>query len=174
MVKESTLKRIFAFAYGVTSYTLGSATLAYAIGFIGNLLVPKSIDSPAQGPWPSNLAIDAALLAVFAVQHSGMARQGFKRWITRYISPVIERSTYVLASAVALSLLMWQWRPLGGTVWTVTAPAGRGVLYFAYAMGWVLVFTATFVINHFDLFGLRQVWRHLLGREQRALHFVTP
>jgi protein-S-isoprenylcysteine O-methyltransferase Ste14 len=115
-----------------------------------------------------------ALLALFAVQHSVMARPAFKHLLTRIVSPAIERSTYVLASSLALILLFWQWRPLGGLVWDVQQPAGRAVLYAGFAAGWLLVLVTTFVINHFDLFGLRQAWRHFQGRPQEPLRFVTP
>jgi methanethiol S-methyltransferase len=168
------MSRIVAFAYGLASYVLFLAAFLYAIGFIGNFGVPKSLDSPATDPWTIAPAIDLGLLSLFAVQHSVMARRGFKRFLTRIIPPVLERSTYVLASSIALLLLFWQWRPLGGVVWDVQNPMGRALLYGGFAFGWVLVLVTTFVINHFDLFGLRQVWRHLQGRPQSGLHFVTP
>jgi len=168
------MNRILAFAYGLVSYIIFLATFLYAVGFIGDFGVPKSLDSPATAPWTTALAIDLGLLALFAVQHSVMARRGFKSFLTRFISPVVERSTYVLASSVALLLLFWQWRPIGGVVWDVQNPIGRSLLYGGFAFGWLLVLTATFVINHFDLFGLRQVWRHLQGQPQGGLRFVTP
>jgi protein-S-isoprenylcysteine O-methyltransferase Ste14 len=161
-------------AYGVVSYVLFFLTFLYAIGFLGNIFVPKSLDSAAEGPWPAALAINLALLSVFAVQHSVMARQWFKRFLTRVIPPAAERSTYVLASSLALMLLFWQWRPLGGVVWNVENEVGRTVLYAGFAFGWALVLLATIVINHFDLFGLRQSWQAFLGRPQTPLNFVTP
>ena len=166
--------RVVAFLYGVISYAVFFATFLYAIGFVGNLLVPKSLDSPAQGPWQTALAIDLGLLALFALQHSIMARPGFKGAWTRVVSPVVERSTYVLASSLALILLFWQWRPLGGVVWSVQNQIGVALLYAGFAFGWLLVLVTTFVINHFDLFGLRQVWRHVRGESQQGLKFVTP
>ena len=166
--------RILAFLYGVVSYAVFFATFLYAIGFVGNFAVPKSMDSPAEGPWQIALAIDAGLLALFALQHSIMARPAFKRALTRVVSPVIERSTYVLASSLALILLFWQWRPLGGVVWSVENDIGVALLYAGFAFGWGLVLVTTFVINHFDLFGLRQVWRHLNGEPQQGLKFVMP
>ena len=166
--------RILAFLYGVVSYVVFFATFLYAIGFVGNFLVPKSMDSPAEGPWQVALAINAGLLALFALQHSIMARPGFKRALTRVVSPVIERSTYVLASSLALILLFWLWRPLGGVVWSVENDIGVALLYAGFAFGWGLVLVTTFVINHFDLFGLRQVWRHLNGEPQQGLKFVLP
>ena len=118
---------------------------------------------PAEGPWQTALLIDLGLLALFALQHSIMARPAFKRVLTRFVSPVIERSTYVLASSLALIVLFWQWRPLGGIVWSVENQIGVALLYAGFAFGWGLVLVTTFVINHFDLFGLRQVWRNLRG-----------
>lgn len=168
------VKRVLVFAYGLASYAVFFATFLYALGFVGNLVVPKGIDSPATDPWARALLVDLALLALFAVQHSAMARQGFKRWLTRIVPAAAERSTYVLASSAALLLLFWQWRPLGGVVWNVENELGRAALYGGFAFGWALVLVTTFVINHFDLFGLRQVWRNLLGRAQQPLPFVTP
>jgi protein-S-isoprenylcysteine O-methyltransferase Ste14 len=168
------MNRIAAFVYGSTSYVIFLVTFLYAIGFVGNFAVPKSMDSPAAGPWTTALTIDLVLLSLFAIQHSVMARPGFKRVLTRVIPPVVERSTYVLASSLALLLLFWQWRPLGGVIWDVQNPIGRTLLYGGFAFGWGLVLFTTFVINHFDLFGLRQVWRHLQGKPQSALRFVTP
>ena len=168
------MKRIFTFLYGGTSYVVFLATFLYAIGFIGNFGVPKSLDTAASGPWQAALLVDLGLLSLFAVQHSVMARPAFKRLLTRVVPAAMERSTYVLASSVALLLLFWQWRPLGGTVWNVENPAGKGSLYAGFAFGWALVLLATFVINHFDLFGLRQVWRNLLGKPQAGLEFGTP
>jgi len=168
------IQRMSAFAYGAASYLLFFGTFLYAAGFIGNFLVPKSLDSPATGPWSSALMIDVGLLTLFALQHSAMARPAFKRLLTRIVPAAIERSTYVLASSLALILMFWQWRPLGGVVWDVQNEVGRVLLYSGFAFGWGLVLVATFVINHFDLFGLRQVWRHLLGQPQSEVRFVTP
>ncbi len=166
--------RILTFVYGVACYAVFFATFLYAIGFVGNFAVPKSMDSPAEGPWQIALAIDAGLLALFALQHSIMARPAFKRALTRVVSPVIERSTYVLASSLALIVLFWLWRPLGGVIWNVQNEIGVALLYAGFAFGWLLVLVTTFVINHFDLFGLRQVWRHLNGEPQQGLKFVMP
>jgi protein-S-isoprenylcysteine O-methyltransferase Ste14 len=173
-MKETDMSRILTLAYGTLSYVIFFLTFLYAIGFIGNLVVPKSLDSPATDPWLMALAIDLALLSLFAVQHSLMARQGFKRLITRVIPVAAERSTYVLASSLALILLFWQWRPLGGIVWQVDHEIGRALLYAGFAFGWGLVLVTTFVINHFDLFGLRQSWRAFRGQPQASLRFVTP
>ena len=168
------MTRIATLAYGVVSYVIFFLTFLYAIGFIGNLFVPKSLDSGATGPWLQALMIDLGLLSLFAVQHSVMARQGFKRLLTRVIPEGTERSTYVLASSLALILLFWQWRPLGGSVWDVQHEVGRAVLYAGFAFGWTLVLVSTFVINHFDLFGLRQTWRAFRGQPQAPLGFATP
>jgi protein-S-isoprenylcysteine O-methyltransferase Ste14 len=166
--------RIITLIYGVGSYAAFFLTFLYAIGFLGNVLVPKSLDSGLTGPLGTALLVDIGLLTLFAVQHSVMARPAFKRWLTRVVSPAAERSTYVLASSLALILFFWQWRPLGGTVWEVEHPVGRSVLYLGFGVGWALVLAATFVINHFDLFGLRQTWRHFRGLPQSPLPFVTP
>lgn len=168
------MRRIAGFAYGSASYVIFLATFLYAIGFIGNFGLPKTMDSAAAGSWTTALAVDVGLLALFAVQHSVMARRGFKSFLTRFITPALERSTYVLAASLALLLLFWQWRPLGGIVWDIQNPIGRMLLYGGFAFGWLLVLVATFVINHFDLFGMRQVWRYLQGKPHTGLRFVTP
>jgi methanethiol S-methyltransferase len=168
------IKRILFFAYGVLSYLIFFGTFLYAIGFIGNFGVPTTLDGPPTGPFWSSFAINAGLLALFAVQHSVMARKWFKDWWTRAVPPPIERSTYVLFSSLALILLFWQWRPLGGVVWSVEHPVGVITLQVLFAFGWTLVLVSTFLINHFDLFGLRQVWLYLLGRPYQVLQFGTP
>lgn len=168
------LKRVATFIYGVISYLLFFGTFLYAIGFIGNLIVPKSIDSGRTGPLSEALLIDAGLLMLFAVQHSLMARPFFKRAWTRLVPKPAERSTYVLLSSLALLLMFWQWRPIGGEIWHVEQPALRIVLYGLFATGWALVLLSTFLINHFDLFGLRQVFLYLLGRPYTQLKFGTP
>lgn len=168
------MNRILTLTYGAVSYAFFFLTFLYAIGFVGNVVVPTSLDGPASDPWPTALAVNLGLLSLFAVQHSVMARRGFKRLITRVIPQPIERSTYVLASSAALALLFWQWRPLGGVVWGVEHPVGRALLYGGFAFGWSLVLVTTFVINHFDLFGLRQTWRAFRGQPQVRPTFVTP
>jgi len=150
------------------------ATLVYAIGFIGNFGVAKSIDSGPHRPFTYALAVNAALLGMFAVQHSLMARQWFKRGWTRVVPPALERSTYVLFSSIALLLLFWKWEPMGHVIWSVDSKVGQLVLYALYATGWLTVLVATFLINHFDLFGLRQVWLHLRGIPYTSLRFRTP
>jgi protein-S-isoprenylcysteine O-methyltransferase Ste14 len=168
------MKRIISFVYGVISYGLFFVTFLYAVGFVGNFIVPKSIDSAPQGPLGQALLINALLLGLFAVQHSVMARPAFKRWWTRFVPKPVERSTYVLFSSLALIALFAHWQPIGGVIWDVQNPVGRDFLYGLCAFGWGLVLVATFLINHFDLFGLRQVWLHLRGKEYRPLNFGTP
>ncbi|MGH8251378.1 MAG: methanethiol S-methyltransferase [Steroidobacteraceae bacterium] len=168
------MKRITIFVYGVLSYVIFLGTFLYLIGFVGNLWVPKAIDSPATMPTAPALLIDLALLGLFAVQHSLMARPFFKRWLTQFIPPEAERSTYVLASSLALILLAYYWQPLGGMVWQVTAPAGVAILYALFAAGWALILLSTFLINHFDLFGLRQSWLALQGRPYAPVQFRQP
>lgn len=168
------LRRLTTFIYGLLCYLLFFGTFLYAIGFIGNILVPKSIDSGRTGPLWEALFIDAGLLMLFAVQHSVMARPWFKRGWTRFVPKPAERSTYVLLSSLALLLLFWQWQPIGGAVWTVEQPALRMVLYGFFAIGWFLVLSSTFLINHFDLFGLRQVFLVLIGKPYTELKFRTP
>ena len=168
------MKRALVLAYGVACYAVFFAVFLYAIGFIGNFAVPKAIDSPRDVGLGTALAINLALLALFAVQHSVMARPSFKERWTRLVPAPIERSTYVLLSSLALLLLFWQWRPMGGRVWSVEDPLGRVVLHGLFAAGFGLVLVATFLINHFDLFGLRQVWLQLRGRPYTLLPFATP
>jgi protein-S-isoprenylcysteine O-methyltransferase Ste14 len=167
-------RRISYFAYGVVSYLIFLGTFLYAVGFIGNFGVPTTLDGPAAGPLAAAIAIDAALLGLFAVQHSVMARRWFKERWTRVVPKPVERSTYVLFSSLALAAIFWQWRPLGGLAWSVESPVGRGALLALFAFGWGLVLASTFLINHFDLFGLRQAWLFLRGRDYTALRFRTP
>jgi len=168
------LKRILFFAYGSFSYLIFLATFLYAVGFIGGFGVPSTLDGAATGPLGIGLAIDVLLLTLFAVQHSVMARKWFKEWWTKIVPKPIERSTYVLFSSVALILMFALWRPLGGVIWSVEDPIGQIVLRSLFAFGWGLVLFSTFLINHFDLFGLRQVWRNLLGQPESAMRFTTP
>lgn len=168
------IKRIGFFVYGLVCYAIFFATFLYAIGFIGGFVVPTTLDGPARGPLAQGIAINAALLGVFALQHSIMARRWFKERWTRVVPPALERSTYVLLSSLALILVFWQWRPLGGVVWSVEDPAARAVLLSLFAFGWALVLVSTFLINHFDLFGLRQVWLYLRNRPYTSLKFGTP
>jgi protein-S-isoprenylcysteine O-methyltransferase Ste14 len=165
------MKKIIIFAYGILSYVVSMGTLAYAVGFMGNLWVPRSIDAAPSAPLGQALLINLCLLAVFAVQHSVMARGSFKRWLTRFIPAAAERSTFVLASSLALILLFALWEPMGGVVWDVESPLVQGGIYALYGLGWLVIVASTFLINHFDLFGLRQVWLNLVGREYQPLPF---
>ena len=167
-------KRATIFLYGILSYVIFFATFLYAIGFVGNVVVPKSIDSAPTMPIWQALLMNLGLLTLFALQHSVMARPAFKKWWTSIIPEPAERSTYVLLSSLALLLLFWQWQPLGGTIWVVHNSVGQGLLVAGCTFGWTLVLVSTFLINHFDLFGLRQVWLYLRGQEYTELSFATP
>lgn len=167
-------KRILFFAYGSLSYLIFLGTFLYAVCFIGNFGIPRTLDGAAVGSFGLSVAIDAGLLALFAVQHSVMARKWFKDWWTRIVPGAVERTTYVLFSSLALILLFAQWRPLGGVIWSVEDPVGRFVLRSLFGFGWGLLLLSTFLINHFDLFGLRQVWLYLKGRPYKTLRFATP
>jgi len=168
------LKRLLFFAYGLVAYLIFLATFLYAIAFVGGLGVPQRLDGPLQTSLPAAVSIDCALLAVFALQHSVMARRWFKeRWV-QIIPWSIERATYVLCASLALLLLIWQWRPLGIEIWGVENTMARAVLWTLFAAGWVTVLVVTFLINHFDLFGLRQVWLPLIGRPYSRVAFRTP
>ena len=166
--------RIAAFTYGLVCYAIFFATFLYAIGFVGNIFVPKSIDAAPTLPFWQALGINLLLLTIFAVQHSVMARQGFKRIWTRIVPVAVERSTYVLFSSLALILLFAFWQPLGGVIWQVENAAGAAALMALCAAGWLLVLVSTYLINHFDLFGLRQVWLYLRGIEYTPVKLATP
>lgn len=168
------VRRSLILTYGILCYLLSLATFVYAVGFVGGFLTPTRLDGPSQDSFAAALAIDVGLLALFALQHSGMARPGFKRWLTRAVPGPAERSTYVLLSSAALLLLFWQWRPLGGVVWDVSGEAARAALFGVYTAGWLTVLATTFLINHFDLFGLRQVWLAFRGIPYTPLRFATP
>ena len=168
------LKRLMFFAYGVVAYFVFLGIFLYAIAFVGGFVVPTRLDGAARTPLPLALALDAGLLTIFALQHSVMARRWFKERWTQIIPWAIERSTYVLCASLALLLLFWQWRPIGIEIWSVQNPAIRGVLWALFAAGWGTVLVVTFLINHFDLFGLRQVWLPLLGHPYTPIQFRTP
>lgn len=164
-----------SFAYGVSAYVFFLATFVYTIGFVGNIGVPKTIDSGPSGPLVPALVEDLLLLGLFAVQHSVMARRSFKRWWTRIVPPAVERSTFVLASTLVLALLDWQWRPIAQPVaWNVGPGAVALLLQVLFWLGWAVLLVSTFLINHFELFGLRQVFAQLAGRDIPAPEFRTP
>jgi protein-S-isoprenylcysteine O-methyltransferase Ste14 len=167
-------KRFAVLAYGVASYAVFFCTYLYAAGFIGNILVPKSMDSVPSDPFWVALLVNAGLLTLFAVQHTVMARAPFMRVLTRFIPEPAERSTYTLMSSLALILLFWQWRPMGGVIWNIESTLGSALMYAGFGFGFLLVLVSTFLINHFDLFGLRQVWKFFRNVPYRPLKFGTP
>jgi protein-S-isoprenylcysteine O-methyltransferase Ste14 len=161
--------------YGLVAYALCLGTLLYAIGFVGNLFVPKAIDTGAPVFLADALLVNLLLLGLFAVQHSVMARRSFKRWWARIVPPAMERSTYVLAASLALALILWQWRPIPQpVVWNVESRTGANLLWAVFWLGWAVMLLSTFLINHFELFGLRQVYARLAGRELPEPEFRTP
>jgi protein-S-isoprenylcysteine O-methyltransferase Ste14 len=167
------MKRLLIIGYGIASYLAFVVAFFYAIAFVGDFVVPRTVDSGIAAPTSEAVLVNLLLLSVFAIQHSVMARPWFKQRWTRIVPPAIERSTYVLLSSLALFLLYWQWRTMPAVVWNVESTAGRVILWALFWAGWATVFASTFMINHFDLFGLRQVWLNWRGQPYRELGFRT-
>ena len=168
------MKRVVAFVYGTLCYLLFLATFLYGVAFLGNFGLDRTIDGAATVPFGQALLVNTLLLGLFAGQHSVMARPSFKQWWTTFIPTPVERSTYVLFSSLALLLLFYAWRPMGGTIWEAQDPIVRGAMYSLFAGGWLLILVTTFMINHFDLFGMRQVWLYLTGQPYTPLKFTKP
>ncbi len=166
------MTRALTLAYGVAAYCVFLATFLYLIGFVGGLVVPKDVNSGAVGPLGAAVLINSLLLGLFAVQHAVMARPAFKAWWTRIVPEAVERSTFVLATCVVLGLMVWQWRPIEGTIWLIEQPIASGILRALSFLGWGLVLFSSFLIDHFDLFGLRQVWLYFRGEEYTQHPFV--
>ncbi len=166
--------RVLGLLYGVVAYVIFFASFLYAIGFTGNLAVPKGIDSGEAGPLLPALIADTAVLTLFAVQHSGMARRGFKAWWTQFVPPAIERSTYVLFSSLALIALYWFWQPIPQSIWQLSNPLAVNIVWGVFWLGWGIVLLSTFLISHFHLFGLTQVWSNFTRRAVSEHAFRTP
>lgn len=165
------MARHLALGYGAINYLVFLAVFGYAVGFVGDLVVPRTVDHGPEAPAGQAVMIDLLLLGVFAVQHSVMARPGFKRWLTRTVPADIERSTYVLASNLVLALLFWQWRPIPAVIWDVGPPVARGALWALFWVGWLIALTSTFMVSHLDLFGLRQVYSAWRAQPYRPVEF---
>jgi protein-S-isoprenylcysteine O-methyltransferase Ste14 len=168
------MSRLIAFVYGLVSYASFFATILYAIGFVSGLFVPKAIDDGAVVSMTEAVIVNLLLMSLFAIQHSVMARKQFKQWWTQYVPKSVERSTYVLLASLALVLLFWQWRPMPAMVWQITDPLAASIITALSMLGWLVVFTSTFLINHFELFGLHQVTNNLAGRAMPEPRFRTP
>jgi methanethiol S-methyltransferase len=173
-VPGNRILRSFAFLYGAVAYLTFLLTILYAIGFVSGFAVPKTIDTGATSPASTAFIINLALMSLFAVQHSVMARKRFKQWWTQFIPKSVERSTYVLFASLTLVLLFWQWRPMPAIIWEIEEPEMAAVTMGLSILGWVIVFTSTFLINHFELFGLHQVANNLIGRKMPESTFRTP
>ena len=166
--------RIVAFLYGIAAYVIFFVTFLYAIGFVEDMVVPKTIDDGPAGPPAQALIINLVLMSIFALQHSVMARPQFKRWWTKFVPPSVERTTYVLLASLALALLLWQWQPMPAVVWQIAEPGLAIAVTVLSFLGWLIALTSTFLINHFELFGLHQVTNNLTGRAMPAPRFRTP
>ncbi len=168
------MKRVMVFFYGIVSYLVFLITALWCIGFVGNLVVPRTIDFGEAGPVVQAIATNTLLLGLFAIQHSVMARQGFKHWWTRIVAKPIERSTYNLFTCALLLLLVWKWQPMTDTVWNIESGTGRFIMHALFWAGWAVVIGSTFLLDHLDFFGLRQVYLYWKGREYAPLEFRTP
>ncbi len=166
--------KLFAFLYGIVAYLAFFVIILYAIGFVTGLVVPKTIDSGTVGPPLQAIVVNLLLMSLFAIQHSVMARPQFKKWWTQFVPASVERSTYVLFANVALALLLWQWQPIPTVIWQIDNPQIAAVLLGLSLLGWVIVFSSTFLINHFELFGLHQVINNLTGKPMPTVRFRTP
>ena len=172
--QPGTIGRIIALVFGLAAYLVFFGTLLYAIGFVAGVVVPKTIDTGAEGPIGESLAIDVLLMSLFALQHSVMARRPFKRWWTQFVPIAVERSTFVLFASLTLMLLFWQWRPIPTVAWEITDPPIAAAVTGLSFLGWLIVLLSTFLINHFELFGLQQVVLNLAGRTMPEPRFKTP
>jgi protein-S-isoprenylcysteine O-methyltransferase Ste14 len=169
------MQRSFTMLFALVAYAIFFATFLYLIAFVGNIaVVPRTVDSGPSAAPATALIINLALIALFGVQHSVMARQGFKKWWTRVVPVPAERSVYVLMASAALIILMSLWRTIEGTVWSVTNPLGETVLWTLFGLGWAIVLISTFLLNHFELFGLQQAWLHLRGRQAEPPELRQP
>lgn len=168
------MKGLVAFVYGIAAYVVFLGSFLYAIGFVGNLIVPKSIDSGVAGDPVAAVIVNLLLLGLFAAQHSVMARPAFKRWWTQFVPNSVERSTYVLLASLVLLLLYWQWRPIPGPVWTIEDPLWIAILNGVFWLGWAILLVSTLLLDHFELFGLAQVYAALRGRKLPPPVFRTP
>jgi protein-S-isoprenylcysteine O-methyltransferase Ste14 len=173
-IRRHPVGRLIAFLYGAASYVVFFASFLYAIGFVSGLLVPKTIDTGTAVPLAEALIVNLLLMSVFAIQHSVMARKQFKQWWTQFVPKSVERSTYVLLSSLALVLLFWQWRPIAPVLWHIDNPQIAMTVTGLSLVGWLIVLTSTFLINHFELFGLHQVANNLAGRPMPPPRFRTP
>lgn len=167
-------QRSAVLVYGVACYVMFLGVFLYSAGFVGGFVTPTQLDGPASAPLMEAVVVNSLLVLLFGLQHSVMARPGFKQWWTKLVPVPVERSTYVLATNLVMGLMFWQWRPMGGVVWNVQSPVGQFVLWTLFAIGWLCVLITTWLINHFDLFGLRQTWLYFRGRSYEPLTFVMP
>lgn len=168
------MKRGFIFLYGIISYLLFFGFFLYLVGFLGGFYVPKTVASPEEMPWLGAFLINLLLLVLFGVQHSGMARGSFKQWLTRFIPQPMERSTYVLSTVIIFSIVLWQWQPMNATIWQVESSIAIFAINALFWLGWGILLISTYLIDHFELFGLKQVYFQLRQKQMPAIGFVTP